>query len=160
MLSRRRYLTFTAAAAAVAATPLLRAAGLPAAADDSDLIYLTPLRPDGSESRCQAEVWFVRDSNDLIVVTAADAWRARAVGAGLTRTRIWVGDVGVWDAQARYKALPEVLATARLERDADAHARLLDVFGDKYSLEWMVWGPRFRKGLADGSRVMLRYQLA
>ena len=160
MISRRDYLRLSASAAAVLAAPGIRAATLPAAASESDLIYLTPLKADGGESRCQAEVWFVRDGEDLVVVTAADAGRARAVERGLTGTRIWIGDVGVWNAEARYKSLPEVTAVASRDADPAVHERMLDKFGDKYSLEWVVWGPRFRKGLSDGSRVMLRYRLS
>lgn len=159
MISRRRYLFASASVALAATSPLLRAAALPAAADESDLIYLTPLKRDGGESRCQAEVWFVRDGAELVVVTAADAWRARAVAQGLKRTRIWVGDVGVWNDDARYKALPAVEATADFVTDSGARERFLERFGNKYSLEWVLWGPRFRNGLADGSRVMLRYQV-
>jgi hypothetical protein len=43
-------------------------------------------------------------------------------------------------------------------KDADSQTSVLDAMGDKYPLEWVIWGPRFRNGLADGSRVMLRYQ--
>ena len=36
--------------------------------------------------------------------------------------------------------------------------RALEAFGAKYADEWGSWGPRFRDGLADGSRVLLRYR--
>lgn len=157
MITRRCYLTASASALALVASPL-RAATLPAAADESDLIYITPLKSDGAESRCHAEVWFVRDGGDLVVVTAAGAWRAQAVRQGLKSARIWVGDVGVWDEQARYKSLPSLEATASLDEDPAVQERVLGLYGNKYSLEWVVWGPRFRNGLADGSRVMVRYR--
>jgi len=157
MVTRRRCLTAGASALVLVATPL-RAATLPGAADESDLIYVTPLKSGGAESSCHAEVWFVRDGTDLVVVTAADAWRAEAVRRGLDRARIWIGDVGVWDAQARYKSLPKIEASASLEEEAAARERVLDLYGDKYSLEWVLWGPRFKNGLADGSRVMIRYR--
>ena len=34
----------------------------------------------------------------------------------------------------------------------------LAAFGAKYPDEWDKWEPRFRKGLADGSRVLIRYR--
>jgi len=38
-------------------------------------------------------------------------------------------------------------------------AAALKAFGEKYPIQWLLWGNRFRRGLADGSRVMLAYQL-
>ena len=168
MITRRRLLARTGAGlAGLALAPQLAAEAapvsgsrLPAAADGSDLIYLSPIRSNGELSRCQAEVWFVREADDLYVVTAADAWRARAVGQGLTRTRVWLGDVGEWHGNPGYRQLPQLDMNAGLVTDTDSHARILEVFGGKYRLEWVVWGSRFRNGLADGSRVLLRYQLA
>ncbi len=161
MQTRRKYLKATMGAivtGALASRALSQGTRLPSSASHSDLIYLTPLQTNGRESRCQAEVWFVRERDDLYVITAADAWRARAARKGLSQTRIWVGDVGEWDDSARYKALPEVMASASLVSDEQAHARVLGIFGEKYPVQWLVWGPRFRKGLADGSRVLLRYR--
>lgn len=133
--------------------------GLRMAMDESDLIYVAPIRSDGRASRCQAEVWFVHHASDLYVVTASDAWRAQAVGKGLTRTHIWVGDVGAWkSSNGAYRQLPQIQAVGSQVKEADSQTSVLDAMGDKYSLEWIVWGPRFRDGLADGSRVMLRYQ--
>ena len=134
-------------------------AALPADTNRSRLIYITPLKPDGSESRCQAEVWFMRDGDALLVVTQADAWRAKAIGKGLDVAKIWVGDVGVWSRNPEYRELPAVMARASLVTDPAAHASLLDKFGGKYSDEWPVWGPRWKTGLADGSRVLIRYQV-
>ena len=129
-----------------------------AQAAESHLIYLSPLKSDGSLSRCQAEVWYVQSEEDMYVVTDSSAWRAQAPTRGLTRTQVWVGDVGVWSRSGgKYKDLPSVTAEAQLVADPVAHARLLERFGTKYSSEWGTWGPRFKNGLADGSRVMLRY---
>ena len=124
---------------------------------DSPLIYISPLKSDGSLSRCQAEVWFAEVDGALYVVTQSDAWRARAVSRGLTAARIWVGDQGVW-RRGRYTDLPSARAEAAFEQTAETQARVLDALGDKYSAEWGRWGPRFRKGLTQRSRVMLRYR--
>lgn len=161
-LNRRDMLVLTGGAVlgSVLLPPRLRAAegALAGAMAESDLVYITPLKSDGSESRCQAEVWFVADAGNAVVVTASDAWRARAVQSGLDQAHIWVGDVGVWsDSDGAYRELPGATASASLVEDPAEHKRLLEKFGDKYSLEWVLWGPRFRNGLADGSRVMLRY---
>ena len=147
------------AAAPATMPPAASTAKLPYTIDETAVIYLTPLKKDGAESACQAEVWFTHHQGEIFVVTASDAWRARAIGAGLNRARIWIGDVGVWNSDARYQVLPSVDVVGDQILDASRQAQVLEQFGDKYSLEWIVWGSRFRKGLADGSRVMLRYQL-
>jgi hypothetical protein len=161
MTTRRLVLKLAGAAFASAVLPL-RAATLSEAArkalEHSHLVYLTPLKRDGSESRCHAEVWFVFDGHDVFVVTAAKAWRRRAIANGLNRARLWVGEFGNWQrANGKYRQAPELLAVATTVDDKAEQARVLDLYGDKYRLEWIVWGPRFKNGLADGSRVMLRY---
>lgn len=185
MISRRSILNLTVYAAVVALSPrALRAeqaarmpaelgpaagavdasvadaqAALATALAESDTVYLTPLKADGTESRCQAEVWFVVDGPDVCVVTAVGAWRARAVRAGLYRARLWVGDLGVWTrTEGRYRNLPMFEASGEFITGADEQARVLELFGSKYPVSWVLWGPRFRNGLADGSRVMLRYR--
>ena len=130
-----------------------------AALRSSPLVYLTPIKSDGEESRCKAEIWFAYHDGAVFVVTPADAWRTEAIGRGLTRTRLWVGDFGVWTrADDAFRAAPELMATGSVEDDAETHALVLAAMGEKYAgAGWGNWGPRFEKGLADGERVMLRY---
>ena len=95
----------------------------------------------------------------MYVVTDTRAWRAQAIRVGLTRTQVWVGDVGLWQrSNGRYRNLPSLTAAGSQIDDAITHAQALTVFADKYAAEWGSWGPRFKRGLADGSRVLLRYQ--
>jgi hypothetical protein len=167
-LSRRSFLrALTAAAAALLLPPgRLRADqafALPdavrVALEESPLVYLSPLRSDGSESECHGEVWYVRDGGDLLVVTAADRWKALAVGRGLDGARIWVGDFGQWKkSDGRFKTGPTFLARARFDAAPAVIEAALEAFGAKYPDEWGKWEPRFRKGLADGSRVLIRYR--
>ena len=153
MISRRTLLKTSAAAALL---PLVARAA--EAQAESRLIYVTPIQSSGAESSCQSEVWFASYGGAMFVVTDAEAWRAEAVRKGLTSARIWVGDVGpVGQSDGKYKALPKVEAVASLETDAAAQAQVLGAMGVKYSDEWGTWGPRFKNGLADGSRVMLKY---
>jgi hypothetical protein len=129
------------------------------ARQESDLIYLTPIRSDGEESSCQAEVWFVADGDDLYIVTASDSWRARAVRKGLHDTRIWIGDLGEWKStDGKYRSLPQLDMKGSEVLDANERNRILELFGSKYPLQWVLWGARFRDGLADGSRGMFRYR--
>ncbi len=164
MITRRTVLKWGASGIALGGSMQVTWANddsLERALHDSDLIYLTPIRTDGSESRCQAEVWFVPDEGNLLVVTDSNTWRARAPRLGLDRARVWVGDLGLWgDTDGKYRSLPQLETVVSHERDAFVQARVLDSFGEKYPVQWVVWGPRWRAGLADGSRVMLRYQPA
>ena len=131
------------------------------ALDSSPLVYLTPIKSNGDESRCKAEIWFAHDAGHDYVVTPPDAWRTEAVGRGLVRARLWVGDFGVWTrSDGAFREAPEFMATASIEKDAAVHARILETMGSKYAATgWSNWGPRFQKGLVDGSRVMIRYAL-
>ena len=153
MISRRALLKTTAA---VALLPLAARAVDQEA--ESRLVYITPIQSSGAESSCQSEVWFANHAGAMYVVTSAEAWRAEAVRRGLTSARIWVGDVGpVGRSGGKYRDLPKVEASASLETDAGVQAEVLAAMGGKYNDEWGTWGPRFKNGLADGSRVMLKY---
>ena len=164
-INRRQALTGTAALllSGSGGVRVTLAAESPAVAflDKSQLIYLTPFRADGGESTCHAEVWFVHHGADIFVVTKSDAWRTEALRRGLTRAGIWIGEFGAWkDAKDRYRSAPYLVIEGRLETDTAVHGEVLGKFATKYESEWGTWGPRFRKGLADGARVMLRYQVA
>jgi hypothetical protein len=125
---------------------------------ESNLVYLSPVKRNGELSGCQAEVWYVMVDADVYVCTSATSWRASAPAVGLTATKMWVGDLGSW-RNARYQGLPSVMAEASIQNDEGATEAALSQFGLKYTAEWDTWESRFRAGLADGSRVMLRYQL-
>ena len=125
----------------------------------SDLVYLSPIKSNGDESACQAEIWFAYDGASIYVCTDSESWRATAPTLGLAMTRIWVGDLGQWqDTEGQYKNLPALVAKASIESSREEQTRVLELFGDKYRISWLVWGRRFRKGLADGSRTMVKYQ--
>jgi hypothetical protein len=132
-----------------------------AAIETSKLIYITPLKSDGKESACHAEVWFYADGADLLVVTNQELWRSQAIKRGLDRARIWVGDHGVWkSSHGAFRNAPSFLAQAEhISSDTEAVGRTLKAMGTKYAGEgWSTYGPRFKEGLADGSRVLLRYR--
>jgi len=163
-LTRRSFLAAAAAGAASLWLPRPASAdpaapARRAALSASPLVYVSPLRRDGSESTCHGEVWFVAEGGDVLVVTAAERWKAKAISAGRDRARLWVGDFGVWTrADGKWKSAPSFDAAASFEKDPAARERALQAFGKKYPDEWSKWGPRFREGLADGSRVLIRYR--
>lgn len=164
MFTRRKFLRAGAAVVAVAQIPMLARADhhqLHEKLQQTDLIYLTPIKSNGEESRCQAEIWFAADGTDMFVCTGTTSWRAQAPRKGLTKARVWVGDMGNWRSTGgRYRNLPQVETDVAVIDDKAEQARVLALFGKKYRAEWGSWGPRFRDGLADGSRTMLRYRPA
>ena len=129
--------------------------------ETSQLVYITPIKSNGEESRCKAEIWFSHHDGDVFVVTPPGTWRAQAVGKGLTRARLWVGEFGVWtQSDGAYRDAPEFMATASIAAEADVHAKVLSAMGEKYAeTGWGRWGQRFKDGLEDGSRVMIRYAI-
>lgn len=129
--------------------------------ETSPLVYITPIKSNGEESRCKAEIWFSHHDGGVYVVTPPQSWRAEAVRKGLTRARLWVGDFGVWtQSDGAFRKAPEYMATASIESGEEAQGLVLSSMGEKYADSgWGRWGQRFKDGLADGSRVMIRYAL-
>ena len=126
--------------------------------ETSGYVYISPLRSNGSESKCHGEVWFLWDTDSVLIVTSQKAWKAEALRAGLDQARIWVGDLGrIRQARSKLPGAPSFLARARMEEDPRAFQRVLQSFGGKYPDEWDKWEPRFKKGMASGSRLMIRY---
>lgn len=124
----------------------------------SSLVYVSPLLRSGAESRCHGEVWFFLDRGGVVIFTARDRWKARAVAAGLDHARLWVGDFGPVDrAGDRYRDAPNFEARAEIETRVDVFGRLMSTFAVRYADGWEKWQPRFQKGFEDGSRVMIRY---
>ncbi len=167
-ISRRGLLLGAGAALGALALPFGRARAtdaafsLPEAARSalgtSRIVYVSPLKGDGSESRCHGEVWFTPDGDDVLLATKADAWKSRAVARGWNRARLWAGDFGpVAKAGDRFRSAPSFLSEVRRDSDPAAFGRLMQAFSQKYAAEWGKWESRFRKGYDDGSRVLLRY---
>ena len=166
-LSRRHFLegAFVLTGALVLPSHRTEGAGLSPAARSavasSQLIYLSPIRSDGQPSACQAEVWFASHGDALFIVTADSGWKSQSIKLGLDTARIWVGDFGPWKkSQDRYRSAPSFRSRASVveKEDSKTIEPVLGVMGVKYHASWEKWEPRFRDGIADGSRVMLRYR--
>jgi len=123
-----------------------------AALESGPLVHVSPLKRSGAESRCHAEVWFFLDGGDVVIGTSPTRWKARAVKQGLDRARIWLPK-GSGDFRKGYT----FEGRARIDGDPATFDRLLARYAQKYPDEWGTWGPRFRKGREDGTRVLIRY---
>jgi hypothetical protein len=159
--------TFLAGAFALGLAPraLARAAETPpalsTALETSPFVYVSPLRGDGAESSCHGEVWFAWLDGAAVIITARERWKARALARGLDRARIWVGDHGRWSGllakNEAFRSAPSFEARASLANDPKLLDRLVAAYERKYPREIADWSERFRKGFADGSRVLIRY---
>jgi hypothetical protein len=160
LIGRRDFLR---AAAALLLAPAARAQApaLEQALETSPFVYVSPLRSDGSESRCHAEVWFGWMDGAVWIITGARGWKARALAAGLARARLWVGDLGRWKALLSsnddFRRAPSFVARASVVHDEARLERLLGIYQRKYPEESSKWLGRMRSGYADGSRVLIRY---
>lgn len=172
-LSRRGFML---AAAGALATPWLgsgiaradhhgAAASLPAptlkALENSPFVYVSPLRSDGSESRCHGEVWYGWFEGSVFLTSASSTWKSRSVAAGLSKARIWVGDYGRWKrVLGRNDAFlegPSFDAKVEVAKDPAQVSELLAQLARKYPDEFPSWKGRMEAGHKDGSRVLLRY---
>jgi hypothetical protein len=161
----RRELIRLGIAAALAWPRRSRAAGLgsdlTALLEKSGFVYVSPLLASGAESRCHGEVWFGFLDGGVVLITSKESWKARALGRGLARARIWVGDHGrvggVLGSEAFRKA-PSFDAQGRQEKDAGLVDRLMAVYREKYPDEIGTWEPRFRSGVESGERILIRYE--
>jgi hypothetical protein len=163
---------FLAAALALLAAPRASFAGedagaaLPDAARSalpgSEFVYVSPLRRDGSESACHAEVWYGWLDDAVVLITSRESWKARSVARGLDRARLWVGSHGRWKTPLGksddFLRAPSFVGRARVSKDPALLERLLVVYEKKYPAEIGRWRDRFRAGLASGERVLIVYQ--
>jgi len=171
LIDRRAFLGVAAAALAApfAAVPRGARSALAAALapelqralEKSPFVYVSPLRADGSESSCHAEVWYGWIDGSVVLITGSERWKARSLRRGLDRARLWVGDFGRWDRlvgrNEGFRQGPSFEARAALARDGALLERLLAIFAAKYPDEIDRWRERMRQGHADGTRVLIRY---
>jgi len=154
-------------ASPVSAFPAIRAsAELPPATrallESSEFVYISPLRSDGSESRCHGEVWYGWLDETVVIITSRSAWKARAlVDRGLETARVWVGDHGRWKGwvwnNERFRNAPSFEARAEVDRDPGLLERLMQHYAERYAAEFGGWESRMRSGFESGERVLLRY---
>jgi hypothetical protein len=136
-------------------------AALASALEASPFVYVSPLRRNGTESRCHGEVWFGWIDGAVVLTTAVETWKARSVASGLTLARIWVGDHGRWKQMIgkseAFRAAPSFTARAAISKDPALLEKLLAIYDKKYPAEIGRWRDRMRAGQKDGSRVVIRY---
>ena len=121
----------------------------PALADalaTSRYVYIATERKAGGYGT-PAEIWFMWDAGAVWVASPPTTWRVKRIRAHRPHARIAVGT----------KDGPSFTATGSLVRDPAAYERLFATYAKKYPEGWPQYESRFREGLRDGSRVLIRY---
>lgn len=130
----------------------------------SPYVYISPLRANGEESSCHGEVWFGWIDDAVVVITAADRWKVRAIEKGLGRARLWVGDHGRWKTltgrNEAFREAPSFDTRVSRSRDKALFDRMLALYETRYPAEIGTWRERFVDGFASGERWLLRYEPA
>jgi hypothetical protein len=121
-------------------------ASLEKALDSSQYVYIASTRKDGTLSK-PAEIWFLWHRGAVYVATPKTAWRVRRIEAGRPQAKIWVGKPDG----------PSFVATGALVKSPEINAVMFETFAKKYADHWKSYEERFRTGLKDGSRVLVRY---
>jgi hypothetical protein len=108
--------------------------------------YVASQRKDGSFSK-PAEIWFLFHEGAVYVASPPTAWRVKRIRAGRKRAQIAVGKVDG----------PSFLAKGEIAKEPDVHAVLFETFAKKYPDGWGSFEKKFREGLKEGSRVLVKY---
>ena len=159
-IDRRTFLGATAVGL-LAPAAFARGAELYAALSVSEYAYISPLLASGAESSCHGEVWYAWLDDAVVIITASDRWKPRAVRRGLTTARVWVGGHGRWKQligkNEAFRAAPHFDARVEASKDPELLERMLSIFETKYPAEIAGWREKMRGGFEDGSRTLLRY---
>ncbi len=128
----------------------------------SRFVYVSPLKRDGSESSCHAEVWYAWLDGRVVMTVSSDGWKSKSIDRGLEGARVWVGDYGPVNRQSSsgqgFRQGPSFRARAQKLQDPELLERLLREYARKYPDEIGKWRDRMRTGHAEGSRVLIRYR--
>ena len=170
MMDRRTFLGASLALVSTPAVSMLARAdrhgvvspALERTLEASPFVYLSPLRSNGRESTCHAEVWYAWLDGTVVMIVSRDRWKASAIRRGLTSARVWVGDYGRWKrvlgSDETFREGPSFDAKGSLSEDPALLEELIAAYQKKYPNEIEKWAPRFRNGLNEGSSVLIRYE--
>lgn len=131
--------------------------------ETSEYAYISPLRSNGHESSCHAELWYAWLDDSVLVIVSRDGWKATSLARNLEQARIWIGNHGRWKTwlgsrNEAFRKAPHFDARVERVTDPEALDQLLQIYEVKYPAEIADWRDRMRDGFADGSRVLLRYR--
>jgi len=112
----------------------------------SKYVDIATTRKDGSLGKA-AEIWFLYHNGAVYVASPPTAWRVRRIKAGRPGAKIAVGKPDG----------PSFIATGTVVNEPETYPILFETYAKKYPDGWPRFEEKFRSGLKDGSRVLIRY---
>jgi len=123
---------------------------LPAAVRDqlasATYVYISTQRKDGSFGK-PAEIWFMWHDGAVWVGTPPTTWRVKRIKHKRPNAKIAIGKPDG----------PSFEAVGSIVKDPKVADLLRETYAKKYPDRWPAFADRFKAGLADGSRVLVRY---
>ena len=119
------------------------------ALDSSKYVYIQSARKDGTLGKA-AEIWFMPYKGAVWVASPPTTHRVKRIQAGQTKAKIWIGKTDG----------PAFSAQGSIVKDPEVNKVLFETFAKKYASEWSSHEKNFRDGLADGSRALIKYEVA
>jgi hypothetical protein len=117
------------------------------ALESSKYIYLQSARKNGELSKA-AEIWFMVHNGAVWVCSPPTTHRVKRIKAGKTKAKIFIGKADG----------PSFNAKGSVVKDPEVNKVLFETYAKKYGNDWNSYEKKFRDGLADGSRVLVRYE--
>ena len=151
-MRRREMLKIITIATAIAIgwSGLSAASELPAAVKDqlatSKYVYIASQRKHGDFGK-PAEIWFMYHDGAVWVGTPPTSWRVKRIKRHRPNAKIAVGKPDG----------PSFEAVGSIVKDSKVADRMFETYAKKYPDRWPGYAERFRTGMKDGSRVLVKY---
>ncbi len=113
---------------------------------NSKYVYISTTRKNGSLSK-PAEIWYLYHNGAVYVASPPTTWRVRRIKAGRNQAKIAVGKP---DGSS-------FMATGAVLNEPGVYPVLFDTYAKKYAGDWSKYEEKFRTGLKDGSRVLIKF---
>src|SRR6185369_1946666 len=140
----------TATIAVLLAASVASATELPADVRDklasSTYVYISTQRKDGSFGK-PAEIWYMWHDGAVWVGTPPTTWRVKRIKHHRPNAKIAVGKPDG----------PSFDAVGSIVKDDKVAAKLFETYAKKYPDRWPGYEEKFRTGMKDGSRVLVKY---
>jgi len=112
----------------------------------STYVYISTQRKDGSFGK-PAEIWYMWHDGAVWVGTPPTTWRVKRITHHRPNAKIAVGKPDG----------PSFDAVGSVVKDDKVAAKLFETYAKKYPDRWPGYEEKFRTGMKDGSRVLVRY---
>jgi len=123
---------------------------LPAAVRDqlasATYVYIATQRKDGSFGK-PAEIWFMYHDGAVWVGTPPTTWRVKRIKHHRPTAKIAVGKPDG----------PSFAAVGSIVTDPKVADLLFETYAKKYPDRWPGYAQKFKDGIKDGSRVLVKY---